>query len=75
MYCWSDTARLAEKAVSEKKFFSKAILYGSVRQVHSDLLRPYKMVIDFNERDIMVLKSRQTLDPAAYISAVKQLLS
>lgn len=68
------TARLAQKAVSEKKFFRKATLYGSVRQIDSHLLWPYKMVIDFQEKDFMVLKSRQSIEPSAYISAVKQLL-
>ncbi len=68
------TAKLGQKATIEKKFFTKAVVYGSVRQIGSDLLRPYKILMGFPSKDIYVLRSYECIPPSQYVSAIKYLL-
>ena len=66
--------KLGLEAVKHKQHFSKALILGYARVVESDLC-PYKLIMDFTERDSKILRANTLMDPSKYIASIKFLLN
>lgn len=66
-------SKLGLKAVADKKFFTKAVVYGYLRQVQEEIVRPYRLEEDFVTRECFVLRSDSCITPDQYISTIKAL--
>lgn len=68
------TACVGIRAVKAGKFFNKAVMYGSVRNLDDDDVVPYKLIMYFKNRDVNILRSRNSMNSSQYIAAVKYIL-
>lgn len=64
---------LGTKAVKERKFFKRAIIFGHARATEGSKLIPYRLQMDFNTRKNKLFKST-SVTPSQYFYNVKKLL-
>ena len=65
--------KLGVTAVSARKFFKKAVIFGQSRvDMHKAIM--YKMVLNFEDRSATVTKGDKPVDIGDFLSAIKHLL-
>ena len=68
------TTKLGVTAVSEEKFFKKAVMFGQYRVVGTYQIYIYKMVLNFEKSSATVTKGDKPVEVGEFMSIIKELL-
>lgn len=66
--------KLGYLAVIDNKKFNQALMFGYVRTLDSNTVRPYKLILDFHATRRKIYRSTVTMEVGDYIASMKYIL-